>query len=80
MRYSYLRDGDKICKYPMKTPQGEIDTFSFKQDEFPIEFAPEIDYDLMFYKSILQGKMNPFYKVLYNREIPQSLKTHKTIF
>ena len=63
----------------MKKPEGDIKIFSFKQDEYPIEFAPEIDYDKLFYNSILV-MMNTFYKVLYGREIPQNLKIYRRLF
>ena len=79
IKYSQLKDNDKVYMYPMKHPEGDIKTFSFKQDEYPKEFAPEIDYDLLFYNSILV-MMNTFYKVIYNREIPQNLKVYRKLF
>jgi len=78
-KYSQLKDNDKLYLYPMKKPEGDIKIFSFKQDEYPIEFAPEIDYDKLFYNSILV-MMNTFYKVLYGREIPQNLKIYRRLF
>ena len=78
-KYSQLKDNDKLYLYPMKDPEGDIKIFSFKQDEYPIEFAPEIDYDKLFYNSILV-MMNTFYKVLYGREIPQNLKIYRRLF
>jgi len=79
IKYSHLKDGDKLFMYPMKKPEGNISIFSFKQDEFPNEFAPEVDYDTLFYKSILV-MMNTFYKVLYNKKVPMNLTIQRSLF
>lgn len=51
-KYEYLKSGDKI-KYYYTTLDGDFEKFAFKRGEYPIEFAPPIDYDTQFEKVIL---------------------------
>lgn len=51
-KYEFLKSGDKI-KYYYCVDQKINKIFAFHRGEYPIEFAPEIDYDLQFYKAIL---------------------------
>lgn len=50
-KYSMIRAGDKIKYYTVKGNNDEV--FAFIPGMIPVEFAPEIDYDAMFTKTIL---------------------------
>ena len=50
-KYSFMKSGDKIKYFYCKNPDHKI--FAYKRGEYPIEFAPEIDYDAQFDKAIL---------------------------
>lgn len=50
-KYEYLKSGDKIKYYYCNNELNPI--FAFKRGEFPIEIAPDIDYDTQFQKAIL---------------------------
>lgn len=56
-KYSRIRSGDKLKYYYTK---GESEVFGFLPYNYPIEFAPPIDYDQMFEKTIL----NPLNKIV----------------
>jgi hypothetical protein len=50
-KYSPIKTADKIRWYYTKNE--DIKTFAFIPGEFPAEFAPEIDFDVQFEKTIL---------------------------
>jgi DNA polymerase elongation subunit (family B) len=50
-KYELVTDGEKIKMYYSKDK--DCNVFSFKAGEYPREFAPEMDYDLQFEKSII---------------------------
>ncbi|CAG7580925.1 MAG: gp110 [uncultured marine phage] len=50
-KYEFLKSGDKIKYFYCKHPDHRI--FAYHRGEYPIEFAPEIDYDAQFQKAIL---------------------------
>lgn len=51
-KYEFIKSGTKIKYYCCKD-KSITDMFAYKRGSFPIEFAPEIDFDLQFSKSIL---------------------------
>lgn len=51
-KYEYIKSGAKIKYYYCKNKKMN-DIFAYMRGSYPIEFAPEIDYDLQFEKSIL---------------------------
>jgi len=51
-KYEFIKSGTKIKYYCCKDT-GTNDMFAYIRGSFPIEFAPIVDYDLQFMKSIL---------------------------
>jgi len=51
-KYEFIKSGTKI-KYFVCKDKSITDMFAYIRGSFPIEFAPEIDYDIQFDKSIL---------------------------
>lgn len=52
-KYTMIRSGEKVKYYYVKTRNVDENIFSFIPGSFPIEFAPPIDYDVQFEKSII---------------------------
>lgn len=53
-KYEMIKAADKIKFYHVKTKHvAEQDVFGFLPNSFPVEFAPPIDYDLQFAKTIV---------------------------
>jgi len=53
-KYEMIKAADKIKFYHVKTKHvAEQDVFGFLPNSFPVEFAPPIDYDLQFARSIV---------------------------
>lgn len=50
-KYNFLKTGDKVKFY--YTTDHKYDVFSFEPGKFPIEYAPNIDYNTTFEKNIL---------------------------
>jgi hypothetical protein len=75
--YEFLKSGDKIKYY--YTSGGENPIFAFKRGEYPIEFAPEVDYDTHFEKVILKP-VNNIIKKLGLPEINKRLSVIMDIF
>lgn len=75
-KYAFLKSGDKIKYYYAK---GDIEVFAFKRGEFPVEFAPEVDYDEHFDKMIL-SPVNRIIKKLGLPEINKRLSVIMDIF
>jgi DNA polymerase elongation subunit (family B) len=53
-RYQPIRSGEKVKYYHVKTQKEEENIFAFMAGSFPVEFAPPIDHDVQFAKSIVQ--------------------------
>lgn len=53
-KYQPIRSGEKVKYYYVKTKDDDRNVFAFISGSYPIEFAPEIDYDTQFSKSIIQ--------------------------
>lgn len=64
-KYEFVKSGDKIKYYYCNDEEKPI--FAFKRGEFPIEFAPEVDYDTQFAKAIL----SPINSVIEPLGLPQ---------
>lgn len=58
LKYNRLTEGQKCKYYYCKSKTCEM--FSYEPGNFPIEFAPEVDVDLMFEKTIL----NPINRIV----------------
>jgi hypothetical protein len=53
-KYEAIHSGEKIKYYHVKTKDDATNVFSYIPGSFPVEFAPQIDYDMQFNKSIIQ--------------------------
>ena len=76
-KYEFLKSGDKI-KY-FYTKDAEYPIFAFKRGEYPIEYAPDVDYDIQFNKVILMP-VNSITKKLGLPEINNRLSVIMDIF
>jgi DNA polymerase elongation subunit (family B) len=75
-KYMLIRKSSRIKYFYSK---GNYETFAFINGYFPIEFAPEFDYDKMFYKLIVEP-IQKFMKLFDKSSIPENLITFKKIF
>lgn len=58
-KYQLIKSGDKIYYYYAKAERGEEDVFAFLPGNYPIEYAPPVDYDKQFAK-VLIDPLNRF--------------------
>jgi DNA polymerase elongation subunit (family B) len=77
-KYEYIKSGTKIKYYYCKNKKTN-DMFAFIRGSYPIEFAPEIDYDEQFMKSIL-SPINSIIEPLGMPEITKRLSVVLDIF
>ena len=77
-KYEYIKSGTKI-KYFYCKNKANGDIFAYIRGSYPIEFAPEIDYDLQFAKSIL-SPINSIIEPLGMPEITERLSVVMDIF
>ena len=75
-KYEFIKSGTKIKYYCCK---GEPGVFAYIRGSHPIEYAPEIDYDMQFYKCIL-SPVNSIIEPLGMPEITQRLTVIMDIF
>lgn len=78
-KYQLIRDGDKVKWYYAKARKGEEDVFAYLPGMYPYEFAPAIDYDLMFIKTIIDP-VNRLVRAMNFPEIPSGLQIAHTLF
>jgi len=78
-RYDLLGSGHKIRFYYIKNPSKDMTVFAFTPGEYPIEIAPQYDYDKMFQKLILDP-INRFLVAMNKTEIPKNLVYMKQLF
>jgi len=73
-KYEMIRSGGKVKFYYVKVKSSsENDVFAYHPGNYPYEFAPPINYDLMFEKTILDP-MNRIMKAMGQGEIPPGLQ------
>lgn len=77
-KYEFIKSGTKI-KYFCCKDKSITDMFAYIRGSYPIEFAPEIDYDLQFAKSIL-SPVNSIIEPLGLPEITKRLSVIMDIF
>lgn len=53
-KYQLIKSGDKVRYYYAKAERGEENVFAFLPGNFPVEFAPPVDYDLQFSKGLIE--------------------------
>ena len=68
-KYEFIKSGTKIKYYNCKNKKIN-DIFAFIRGSYPIEFAPEVDYDLQFYKTII----SPINSIITPLGIPEITK------
>lgn len=68
-KYNFLKSGDKI-KYYYTNNLEENKIFAFLRGSYPMEFAPEVNYDVQFEKAIL----NPINSIVKKMGIPEISK------
>lgn len=76
-KYLMIRTGDKTKWY--FTKEKECDVFAYLPNNFPMEFAPEIDYDRQF-SSVMLDTINRFLKAIGQPELPPNLITIQQLF
>ena len=77
-KYEFIKSGTKI-KYYICKDKSLNDSFAYIRGSYPIEFAPEIDYDIQFEKSIL-SPVNSIIEPLGMPEITRRLSVVMDIF
>jgi DNA polymerase elongation subunit (family B) len=77
-RYEYLKSGTKI-KYYVCKDKSINDMFAYIRGSYPIEFAPEIDYNTQFAKAIL-SPINSIIEPLGMPQITERLSVVMDIF
>lgn len=79
-KYPLIRSADKINYYFVKTKSAaENNVFGFSQGTYPYEFAPPIDYDVQFTKTILDP-INRFIEVMGYNNISPNLFMINSLF
>lgn len=79
-KYQLIKSGDKIRWFHSKPErQGETDVFAYQPGNFPHEFAPKIDYDMQFEKTIIDP-INRFMVAMGYGKIPSNLITSTRLF
>ena len=79
-KYSLIRSGDKIKYYYMKSDDPKNPAaFAFLPGSFPYEIAPEVDYDVMFEKAII-NPVNRFLEPMGFPPIPGNLVVMRQLF
>ena len=76
-KYNLIKSGDKIKFYYTKSKDEEV--FGFIPGNFPHEFAPEIDYDIQFAKTIIDP-FNRFIETLGFAPISSNLIYSRALF
>jgi DNA polymerase elongation subunit (family B) len=79
-KYEKITTGDKVKWYYCKSHKKEFNTFSFKRGSYPKEFAPEVDIDLMFEKTVVNPLNNILRSMKGITELSGSLKIKKKLF
>jgi len=79
-KYPLLRSGEKVRMYFVKTKNHmENNVFAYSQGTYPYEFAPPIDYDEQFTKTILDP-INRFIEVMGHNKVNPNLFMVNTLF
>jgi DNA polymerase elongation subunit (family B) len=79
-KYEMIKSGDKIKFYYVATKKpGENDVFAYIPGNYPYEFAPPINYDLMFEKTILDP-INRVMVAMKQGNIPPGLQVVHSLF
>tara|TARA_R110000796_G_scaffold153583_3_gene270159 strand:+ start:2723 stop:3940 length:1218 start_codon:yes stop_codon:yes gene_type:complete len=79
-QYETLKTGDKVKWYYAKSHKPEYNVFSFKRGAHPKQFAPEVDIDLMFEKTIINPLNNILQAMHGINKLSGSLKIKNRLF
>ena len=78
-KYQPIRSGEKVKFYHVKTKEDDKNVFAFIAGSFPVEFAPPIDYDVQFSKSIIQP-LNRFVEAMGYSPVSSNLVVSTQLF
>lgn len=79
-KYALIRSSEKVNYYFVRTKsETDNNVFAYSQGTFPYEFAPPIDYDVQFTKTILDP-INRFIEVMGYNPISPNLFMINTLF
>jgi len=78
-KYHLIKAGDKVRWYFTKDDKGNSDVFAYQPGNYPYEFAPVIDYDKQFSKTIIEP-INRFMIAMGFGPIPSNLITSARLF
>lgn len=79
-KYERLKTGDKVKWYYAKSHKAEFNVFSYKRGAHPKEFAPEVDIDMMFEKTVINPLNNILQAMPGINKLSGSLKIKKRLF
>ena len=77
-KYEFVKSGTKIKYYYVKNSKIN-DMFAYVRGSYPMEFGPEVDYDIQFFKSII-SPINSIISPLGLPEITKRLSVVMDIF
>ena len=77
-KYEFVKSGTKIKYYYVKNSKMN-DMFAYVRGSYPMEFGPEVDYDIQFFKSII-SPINSIISPLGLPEITKRLSVVMDIF
>jgi DNA polymerase elongation subunit (family B) len=79
-KYPLIQSGEKVRWYFVKTKKvTDCNVFAYSQGTYPYEFAPAIDYDMQFTKTILDP-INRFIEAMGHNPISPNLFTITALF
>lgn len=78
-KYRHIASGNKIKFYIAKTGSDDFDIFAYHPNEYPYEFAPDIDYDAHFDRAFIQP-LNRFLEAIGQQPMSRNLLVKKTLF
>ena len=79
-KYPLIRSGEKVRWYFVKTKkESDCNVFAYSQGSYPYEYAPPIDYDVQFTKTILDP-INRFVEAMGLNPISPNLFTITALF
>lgn len=78
-KYNLIKSGNKIKYYYVKGQSKDWEVFGYIQGNYPIEIAPDFDYDTMFEHCIL-NPINRFMDVIGKVKIPSNLVFTKSLW
>ena len=79
-KYKKIKTGDKVKWYYAKSHLSDYNVFSYKRGTFPKEFAPEVDIDLMFEKTVINPLNNIIQAIPGINKLTGSLKIKNRLF